>query len=160
MMLPLFWLYIWRKAARVGLVRGTVDVPAGIEAVLEQRFAAMGLPAVGVWAQVPHYAAPYAGGAIALIRRVETADGEVLFSAAPKGDRAVSEATAKLFAENEYQQYLLLHGIGTTRDDFAALRPALEAGTVLARFGPVRWLRPASAWYDDEMLSTINNLKR
>jgi hypothetical protein len=44
-------------AAQVGLVRGTVDVPAGIEAVLEQRFAAMGLPAVGVWAQVPHYVA-------------------------------------------------------------------------------------------------------
>lgn len=44
-------------AARVGLVRGTVDVPAGIEAVLEQRFAATGLPAVGIWAQVPHYVA-------------------------------------------------------------------------------------------------------
>ena len=25
---------------------------------------------------------------------------------------AVSEATAKLFADNEYQQYLLLHGLG------------------------------------------------
>lgn len=44
-------------AAQVGLIRGTVDVPAGIEAVLEQRFAAAGLPAIGVWAQVPHYAA-------------------------------------------------------------------------------------------------------
>jgi hypothetical protein len=44
-------------ATQVGLVRGTVDVPAGIEAVIEQRFADMGLPAVGVWAQVPHYAA-------------------------------------------------------------------------------------------------------
>ena len=44
-------------AAQVGLIRGTVDVPAGIEAVLEQRFAAAGLRAIGVWAQVPHYAA-------------------------------------------------------------------------------------------------------
>lgn len=44
-------------AAQVGLIRGTVDVPAGIEAVLEQRFAGAGLPAIGVWAQVPHYAA-------------------------------------------------------------------------------------------------------
>lgn len=44
-------------AARIGLVHGTVDVPAGIEAVLEQRFADRGLPAVGVWAQVPHYVA-------------------------------------------------------------------------------------------------------
>lgn len=44
-------------AARVGFVRGTVDVPAGIEAVLEHRFTEIGLPAVGIWAQVPHYAA-------------------------------------------------------------------------------------------------------
>ena len=35
---------------------------------------------------------------------------------------------------------------------------ALETGTVLSRFGPVRWLRPGSAWYDDEMLSTIDRL--
>lgn len=44
-------------AASLGFMRGTIDVPAGIEAVIEQRFAAAGLPAVGVWAQVPHYAA-------------------------------------------------------------------------------------------------------
>ncbi len=44
-------------AAHVGFVRGTIDVPAGIEAVLEQRVGAIGLPAVGIWAQVPHYAA-------------------------------------------------------------------------------------------------------
>jgi len=34
----------------------------------------------------------------------------------------------------------------------AAIR---EAGSVLGRFGPVRWLRPASGWYDDTMLDTI-----
>ena len=30
-----------------------------------------------------------------------------------------------------------------------------EAGSVLSRFGPVRWLRPASAWYNTTMLTTI-----
>jgi peptidoglycan-N-acetylglucosamine deacetylase len=34
----------------------------------------------------------------------------------------------------------------------AAMR---EAGAVLSRFGPVRWLRPASAWYNDSMLDAI-----
>jgi hypothetical protein len=64
-------------AARVGLVRGTVDVPAGIEAVLEQRFAGMGLPAVGVWAQVPHYAAgmPYPAAAARLIEGLNLVAG-------------------------------------------------------------------------------------
>lgn len=44
-------------AASLGFLRGTIDVPAGVEAVLEQRFADADLPAVGIWAQVPHYAA-------------------------------------------------------------------------------------------------------
>ena len=30
-----------------------------------------------------------------------------------------------------------------------------EAGRVLDDFAPVRWLRPASGWYDDAMLDTI-----
>jgi peptidoglycan/xylan/chitin deacetylase (PgdA/CDA1 family) len=30
-----------------------------------------------------------------------------------------------------------------------------EAGAVLGRFGPVRWLRPGSAWYDGAMLDAI-----
>ena len=30
-----------------------------------------------------------------------------------------------------------------------------EAGAVLGRFGPVRWLRPGSAWYTGAMLDTI-----
>lgn len=44
-------------AASIGFVRGTIDVPAGIEAVIERSIADAGLPAVGIWAQVPHYAA-------------------------------------------------------------------------------------------------------
>ena len=44
-------------AESVGFVRGTIDVPAGVEAVIEHAFTEAGLPAVGVWAQVPHYAA-------------------------------------------------------------------------------------------------------
>lgn len=43
-------------AASVGFIRGTIDVPAGVEAVIEQAFADIGVPAVGIWAQVPHYA--------------------------------------------------------------------------------------------------------
>lgn len=46
-------------AAQVGMIKGTIDVPAGVEAVLEQRFARAGLPALGIWSQVPHYAATF-----------------------------------------------------------------------------------------------------
>ncbi len=44
-------------AARAGQVQTTVDVPGGVGAAIEERCAAAGLPAVGLWAQVPHYAA-------------------------------------------------------------------------------------------------------
>jgi hypothetical protein len=43
-------------AAAVGHLPGRVDVPAGIAAVLARRCAEAGIPAVGLWAQVPHYA--------------------------------------------------------------------------------------------------------
>jgi predicted ATP-grasp superfamily ATP-dependent carboligase len=48
-------------AQRVGFVPGTLDVPAGAQAALERQLAEAGVPAVGLWARVPHYAAamPY-----------------------------------------------------------------------------------------------------
>ncbi len=49
--------------------RSSVDVPAGIEAVLEHRLAEVGVPTIGLWAQVPHYVAnvPYPGATLALL---------------------------------------------------------------------------------------------
>ncbi|MCX7621891.1 MAG: PAC2 family protein, partial [Acidimicrobiales bacterium] len=56
-------------ARAVGFVPGRIDVPAGVHAPIELRCAEAGLPAVGLWAQVPHYAAamPYPAAAVALI---------------------------------------------------------------------------------------------
>lgn len=56
-------------AARAGQVQTTVDVPGGVGAAIEERCAAVGLPAVGLWAQVPHYAGgmPYPGASASLL---------------------------------------------------------------------------------------------
>lgn len=43
-------------AQRVGFLPGRIDVPAGIAAVIARRCDEAGIPAVGLWAQVPHYA--------------------------------------------------------------------------------------------------------
>lgn len=51
---------------------GLLRVPAAAVSLVEWTLAESGIPAVGFWAQIPHYAVPYAAGAIALIRRVET----------------------------------------------------------------------------------------
>ena len=64
-------------AERLGYLRNSVDVPAGVEAAIERRCAEIGLPAVGLWAQVPHYAAamPYPPASIALIDGLGQAAG-------------------------------------------------------------------------------------
>jgi predicted ATP-grasp superfamily ATP-dependent carboligase len=56
-------------AARVGFLPASIEVPAGIEAALEVACRDAGIPAVGLWARVPHYAAamPYPAAAAALI---------------------------------------------------------------------------------------------
>ncbi len=74
-------------AATVGYVRGTIDVPAGIEAVIERTITDAGLPAVGIWAQVPHYAATmrYPAAAARLIEGLNQIAGSD-FSVADLGE--------------------------------------------------------------------------
>jgi hypothetical protein len=39
----------------IGVVQGAIEVPAGVWGALELAFGAAGIPAVGLWARVPHY---------------------------------------------------------------------------------------------------------
>ena len=57
------------QLARYCSVRSTIDVPAGIQAAIERRAAEVGIPAIGLWAQVPHYASamPSPAAAAALL---------------------------------------------------------------------------------------------
>lgn len=50
---------------------GLLRVPAAAVSLVEWTLAQNGIPAVGFWAQVPHYATPFAAGAVALVRKVE-----------------------------------------------------------------------------------------
>jgi proteasome assembly chaperone (PAC2) family protein len=64
-------------AHRVGFIPGTIDVPAGVQAALERRFADLGVPAVGLWARVPHYAAamPFPEASVVLLEGLEALTG-------------------------------------------------------------------------------------
>lgn len=64
-------------AARIGFLRGSLQVPAGVQAAIEQHAHALGIPSVGAWAQVPHYAAAmaYPAASLALIEAVEDLTG-------------------------------------------------------------------------------------
>ena len=56
-------------AARVGYLPAAIDVPSGVQGALEFAFGEAGIPAVGLWARVPHYVAamPYPAAAAALL---------------------------------------------------------------------------------------------
>ncbi len=64
-------------AHQVGFIPGTIDVPAGVQAALERQFADLGVPAVGLWARVPHYAAamPYPEASVVLLEGLERLTG-------------------------------------------------------------------------------------
>jgi predicted ATP-grasp superfamily ATP-dependent carboligase len=56
-------------AAKIGFLPAGVDVPAGVQGVLEFAFGEAKIPAVGLWARVPHYASamPYPAASAALL---------------------------------------------------------------------------------------------
>ncbi len=64
-------------AELVGFVPGRIDVPSGVSGAIERRCVEVGLPAVGLWAQVPHYASamPYPGAAAALLESLSQVAG-------------------------------------------------------------------------------------
>jgi proteasome assembly chaperone (PAC2) family protein len=64
-------------ADQVGYLPATIDVPAGISASLERGFADANIPAVGIWARVPHYAAgmPYPSASEALLEKLTELTG-------------------------------------------------------------------------------------
>jgi predicted ATP-grasp superfamily ATP-dependent carboligase len=54
---------------RIGIVGGELEVPAGVMSALELAFADVGIPAITLWARVPHYVAgmPFPEASAALI---------------------------------------------------------------------------------------------
>jgi hypothetical protein len=64
-------------AAKVGFVPGTIEAPAGIADVITYACAEAGLPALGLWARVPHYvsAMPFPAASLALLESLESLAG-------------------------------------------------------------------------------------
>lgn len=60
-----------------GYIRGSLDVPTGIQTVLDMEATRMGIPAVGLWAQVPHYISsmPYPAASLALLEGLDDVAG-------------------------------------------------------------------------------------
>lgn len=77
-------------AGRWPFLRGSLDVPAGTQAVIERFATERGIEALTLWAQIPHYASggPFPAGSLALLDNVEMVTGLQL----PRGE-LVEEAS-------------------------------------------------------------------
>jgi hypothetical protein len=127
-------------AEQVGFVRGTIDVPGGVQAAVERRCAEVGLPALGLWAQVPHYAAgmPYPAAASALIYGIGQAAG-ISFEAAEldREAQATSVRLDELIAQNaEHQQMVaqLEQAVDTLDDETTDLPTGDQLAEELQQF--------------------------
>ena len=60
-----------------GLVRSSVEVPTGVQGMIERKAALRGIPALGLWVQVPHYVAamPYPAASLTLLEEANRVGG-------------------------------------------------------------------------------------
>lgn len=58
--------------ATLPYIKSSLDAPAGVESVLEHALTRIGIDAIGLWAQVPHYVSsmPYPAASLALLEAV------------------------------------------------------------------------------------------
>ena len=121
-------------AAQVGVVPGTAEMPAGIQTALQEGFAAAGVPAIGVWARVPHYlaATPYPAAAAALVDALASVaglklDAEPLHAAAASIVGQIDEIVA-----NNEEYRVLVSRLEAAFDDELTPPSGLPSGDELA----------------------------
>jgi predicted ATP-grasp superfamily ATP-dependent carboligase len=97
-------------ADRAGFVQGRVDVPAGVQAAIEEHAHSLGVPSLGLWAQVPHYASamPYPAAGAALLDALPLVAG-IRFDSAGLRDDAVAARSRldELIADSSEHQQLV-----------------------------------------------------
>jgi proteasome assembly chaperone (PAC2) family protein len=94
----------------VGIVQGELEVPAGVLAALEMAFGTIDIPAVSLWARVPHYVAgmPFPEASAALIEGLADVAGLTLDSSALRraGDSSRRQVD-QLIADNAEHQAMV-----------------------------------------------------
>lgn len=91
-------------------LRNSVDVPAGIAAILEHAFIDKGVPSLGIWAQVPHYLGTmsYPAASAALLDGLKTVTGITVDSSALLDEAVLQrQRVDQLVAGNEDHQSMV-----------------------------------------------------
>ncbi len=110
-----------------GLLRGTLDVPAGVQAVIERRCDELELPCIGLWAQVPHYVSgdgtPYPAASLALLEQLGRTAG-ITLPTGDLGEEALATRTRIDEAMSANPDHLtLLHSLEARHDELIQAAP-------------------------------------
>src|SRR4051812_22547301 len=108
--------------ATLGMVRATIDVPAGVQAAIERRATEVGLPAIGLWAQVPHYVAamPYPAASLALLEGLASVAGITIDTSGLRQEvQGMRERIDSLIGEND-EHVRMVHQLEAAMDSEGA----------------------------------------
>jgi proteasome assembly chaperone (PAC2) family protein len=122
------------EANRVGTVAGRIDVPAGIHAAIEVAAAESGLPALSLWAQVPHYAAamPYQEASEALVQAIALHLGLGFPTGTLGGDAVATRARLDELVGNNDEHQAMLRQLEAQYDTAEEMRAPLPTADDLA----------------------------
>jgi hypothetical protein len=119
-------------AARIGFVPGTIDVPAGAQAVVEEALGQADITAVGLWARVPHYVAntPYPAAAVAILEAAsQLTDLELpTDSLTQEADRIADEIQRAVVNNEEHVE--MVRQLETAYDSGVSGVPRIVDGTL------------------------------
>ncbi len=131
-------------AGRVGFLPATMEVPAGAQAVLEVAFGEAGVPSIGVWARVPHYAAgtPYPEASAVLLDKLADLTGLSIDTDALReaGRKARDQIQALIEASEEHSAMVRQleqqqdNELGLSATEFTHLPTGDEIAAELERF--------------------------
>ena len=125
------------------LLKNSVDVPAGVAAVLEHSFQRKGIDAMGIWVQVPHYIASmaYPAATVALLGGLHSVGGVRFDGASARQETVIQRARLdELVAGNDEHGTMVAQlehlydasandsGAGLTATDMGG--PPLSAGDI------------------------------
>ncbi len=95
-------------AQKIGFIPGAIEVPAGIQAVIELACSKVGIPSIGLWARVPHYVAamPFPAASVVLLDGLASLSGLVIDShlLAEPADSARQKVDELIAHSSEHQE--------------------------------------------------------
>jgi proteasome assembly chaperone (PAC2) family protein len=116
-------------AKRFGFNRDSLDAPAGAASAIEERLTGVGIPAIGLWAQVPHYVAnsPYPGASLALLDALHDLAGVAVDTGPLRRETEEHRGRLDQLVAANPEHVQMLRQLEAAWDEMATQGPALDA---------------------------------